>query len=283
MTAPDFLPLPLRRPAHTVRYASWILSGRAGKSLPQRPWPTLTVLIAYYHPIRSRHVEPQVRNLLRCPFVGKVVVLNDNPSLRLDPRLTSLDDRVVVVNQDVRHGCSYRWVVASEFDPEYLLVIDDDLLLFPRQVEALFEALLADPDVPHGFAGMQRADGDRLDYVQRRDVTVHYLTEVYALTRKHLARYHQLYARLEASLAPAECVTMPGDFVVINRSGSRPPRIHRTGRLLRCPSFKQPGIAIHQSASFWDKVARLERLLDAVQPAPRKPGHDDEGRGGRVG
>jgi len=77
----------------------------------------LTALIAYYHPVRSRHVEPQVRNLLRCPFVGTVVVLNDNPNLRIDPQLKAIDNRVVMVNQDVRRGCSHRWVVAASSIP----------------------------------------------------------------------------------------------------------------------------------------------------------------------
>jgi choline kinase len=86
-----------------------------------------------------KHINPQVRNILKCDFVEKLVISNHNPEMSIENKVETRDKRLVFINQETKRGCGYRWVIANGFNPEYLIVVDDDILLFPSQLQKLFE------------------------------------------------------------------------------------------------------------------------------------------------
>ena len=97
-----------------LKYALWTINGylgqRARVDVPQQ----VTVLITYYNPVRMRHIDSQVRNLLQCRFVEQIVLSNHNPAVRIEDQVKSRDARLTFLNQPVPRGCGYRWWVAHE-------------------------------------------------------------------------------------------------------------------------------------------------------------------------
>jgi hypothetical protein len=144
----------LRRILKDIKYILWELNGLIGLKCRSNVPQKATVLIAYFNPIRMRHVNHQLRNILKCEFVGKIIISNHNPQVQINPLIVVRDDRITIVNHEIRRGCGYRWLVAHEYAPEYLIVMDDDILMFSCQLARLFKSLVAEPEIPHGFAGM---------------------------------------------------------------------------------------------------------------------------------
>ena len=163
-------------------YELWVIYGYWGWKCGQGISKKVTVLITYYNPARLKHMNHQIRNLLKCAFVEQIVISNHNPAFKIEAHVTISDPRLAFVNQAVRRGCGYRWLVADGFSPQYLIVMDDDILLFPWQVEKLFSALVAEPEIPHGFAGMVQQPDGFLDYQQKQERRVDYICEIYAIT-----------------------------------------------------------------------------------------------------
>lgn len=271
----------LRRSAY---YALWTLVPHIGRTwrldVPQR----VTVLLTYYHPQRAKHLGRQVQNLLKCDFVDRIVVSSHNPELDLDVlpepgngrrrpserrshargRGLGKSPRVTVRREPVPRPCGHRWHVARSLDAEYVIVVDDDVLLFPWQLAKLFERLVDDPQSPHGVAGMLRLKDGGLEYHEREERTVDFLTEVYVVTRSHIARYEEIERQLRATPAVGETIDTMGDFLVISQAGTRSPRIHDVGRLLRCETFNQVGFATHRQDGFAEQVQEIDRALKEV-------------------
>ncbi|MDZ7319276.1 MAG: glycosyltransferase family 2 protein [candidate division KSB1 bacterium] len=248
-----------------IKYALWALNGYVGLK-SHLPIPSkVNVLITYYNPSRMRHINHQLRNLFKCDFVEKVIVSNHNPNIAIDSLVKVRDQRLVIVNQEIRRGCGYRWLVAQAFASEYLVVIDDDILLFPWQLKTLFAELVADPQVPHGFAGMVRHDDDFLEYREKENRSVDYLCEVYAITREHLKRYMELRNYILKNESLARMIEFSVDFVVISQTGNYNPKIHDAGRLFRCPTYNESGIAVHKEREFDKGVLEMARALSDLK------------------
>ena len=130
-------------------------------------------------------------------IVEKVVISSHNPDVKIDDHVTARDPRLVLLNQSIRRACGYRWIVAREISPEYLIVIDDDIVLFPWQLKILFESLLEEPKIPHGLSGMVRMNDGSFQFQQRKNIEIHSLTEIYAVTKGHLKRYFELVKTLD--------------------------------------------------------------------------------------
>jgi hypothetical protein len=227
-----------------------------------------TVLITYYAPSRMRDLAPQVRNVLKCAWVERLIVLNHNPGVTIGD-FGVADPRLVVVNHSERRGCGHRWVVASRFEFEYLVVVDDDLHLFSWQLNRLFGHLLDAPEAPHGLSGMRVGDDGSLSFHQRQNMTVDLLCEVYAVTRPHVERYIALSDMLTRDPKLSDLLEWSCDFVVISHAGRGRPRIHREGRIARSRSFNEPGTAVHQASAFSGGVTTT---LRAVRDADARAG-----------
>jgi hypothetical protein len=256
----------LKRIAKRIAYWLWVLNGHFGWTIRLRKSPTLTVLITYYNLNRVRHLNHQIRNLLKCDFVERIIISNHNPQFKIEQYLKVVDKRLVPVNQSTRRGCGYRWLVADQFSPEYLIVMDDDLLLAPWQLRELFTSLLSDANRPHGFAGLvQQGGGGLLQYHQRVNQSVDYLCEVYAITGNMLKQYIHLNNQIQTSPELARSIEETADFVIVSQAGDLKPRIHHATFLLRCPTFNQAGVAVHKERRFLDDVRAVASALDGIR------------------
>jgi hypothetical protein len=170
--------------------------------------------------------------------------------------------------------------VANEVGGEYLIVIDDDLLLFPHQIENLFRGLVREPQRPHGLAGMQWGDDGSVEYVQRTNDDVDFLCEIYAVTRAHVQRYGQLRDALAAYDSVTDLIDAAADFVIVSAAGQRNPRIHDVGQIFRCTTFKQSGHAVHMERSFQSGVQRVVQALKAAEQNMLRDRPRSQGEGG---
>ena len=252
---------------YSMKYAFWVLNGYFGKTFVLDMPNRVTVLITYYNPMRMKHVNHQLRNILKCAFVDKIIISNHNPDVNIVDKLNIQNNRVVILKQDIKRACGYRWRIARDLNPEYLIAIDDDILLFPWQLETLFKRLILEPEVPHGFSGMVRlTDGD-FQYFERENRDVHYLCEVYAVTGDHVEKYfrmEELLANKDQTLPDA--VERLGDFVVISQTGSGNPKIHTIGQLFRSETFKTEGIALHKENEFPAVLGKISRAVEDIRP-----------------
>ena len=257
----------LKKVAKQAVYMLWVLFGFTGWKLRIQSPQTLTVLITYYKPARLRHVNHLIRNLFKCEFVEKVVISCHNPDVKIEDHVTVRDSRLALLNQSVRRACGYRWDVAKEFSPEYLVVIDDDIVLFPWQLKALFEHLLREPKVPHGLSGMIHMENGDLQFHQRENTEVHYLTEIYAVTREHILQYFDMVKTFgeQDQKLPYE-IEYLGDFVVISQTGPQNPKIHKAGHIFRDDSFNVPGMANHKEEQFSMIVNKVSQAVKDLRP-----------------
>ncbi|MEI8258912.1 MAG: hypothetical protein WCJ30_24855, partial [Deltaproteobacteria bacterium] len=147
---------------HRARSTSWREHASAWREAMRhvsRPLPApasradLTVVLPQY--ARLQNVELAVWLALASPRVARVIVVNDNPRERLDDHLTLRDPRVVRVEHAHSVGPVCRYLEARSHGGERFVSVDDDLFLLPRQYEALADALVAEPDRPHGLYGQR--------------------------------------------------------------------------------------------------------------------------------
>lgn len=255
---------PLRRAARRLNRGVWQASGRVGRPVRASVDARATVLVTFYHPSRLRYLDSQVRHLLRCGFVDRLVLSNHNPDLRLADALTVRDPRIVVEQQDAPRGCGYRWMVALEHLSEFMIIIDDDLLLYPWQLTRVFEEVVRQPRAPHGIAGMVFSPDGAMQYVQSEERSVDYLCELYAVTGEHVRRYHALRAQLAPSGDVVASVDSAADFVLISRAGEERPRIHAAGRISRDDTFNQHGVAVHQRGQFGSSVGAVRAAVELL-------------------
>ena len=122
----------LRLAAYLSEYIRWQWDAHfvPVRVLEERPIRATVILLSYK---RVRNIQPIVRSLLKASCVGKVIVSNNNPDLRLDDWLRLRDDRVQVIDQPVRRFPGVRFELARQDGGEYFLTLDDDVFLFPRQ------------------------------------------------------------------------------------------------------------------------------------------------------
>lgn len=235
-----------------------------GTKLPRQ----VTVLITYYNSVRMKHINHQLRNILSCEFVEKVVISNHNPEVKIETLVEVKDARIITINQDVRQGCGYRWMVAEQFSPKYLIVVDDDILLFPWQLQKLFGALITEPEIPHGFAGMVRHSNDFLEYREKENRAVNYICEIYAITGEQLKQYAPLRREVLKDETLGRVVDFAADFMLVSQTGSGNPKIHDAGRLFRCPTYNESGVAVHKENQFDKGILDVAKMLDTIQLKP---------------
>jgi len=258
----------IKAPLRRLGYVLWVLDGRFGRRLSFGFRHKATILLPAYSPERVHNVEPMVRTVLRCDFVNRVIVSNHNPDIRIEDHVRLRDDRVLCVNQPIRRGCGYGWIVASDVDPEFLICIDDDLRLRPSQVARLFARLLEEPAIPHGLAGIRASQ-----YYQNLDMEVDELNQVYAIARAHLRAYRDLVAAItNEGLVTSDAVEFWGDDIVISQSGAGRPKIHATGFILRCPTANHPRVAMYKQSPFPQSRADVYSALAKVRSARRAAG-----------
>ena len=104
------------------------------------------------------HNRPQnmcllVQGALRNRFVTRVIVSNSNPQVKIRDWVASTDSRLTLVDEATPTQPGHRLVLAKQTGAEYVLAIDDDIFLTPKQWTKFFEFLLSDEHCPHGIIG----------------------------------------------------------------------------------------------------------------------------------
>lgn len=234
----------------------WECSARFGVPVSGRNLPSISVVIATFSNERGAHLRSQVKNVLKCGFVQELVVSNHNPEFDLEKWLPMTDARMRIISSSEKTSCSHRWHVAKQCKNEYVLVLDDDVLLFPNQVKALYKAFLSDADVPHGLAGKTRGE-----YSRNCNREVDYLVEAYFVSKIHIGKYLQLENILERR---AGLAINSSDFLLISKCGntSSLAKIHNIGPVLRCRTYRSRDIALHRNADFDEKNRIFRSILE---------------------
>jgi len=209
-----------------------------------------------------------VEGALRNRFVTKVIVSNSNPQVTIRDWVTSTDSRLTLIDETVTTQPGHRLVLARETQAEYVLSIDDDIFLSPRQWGKFFEFLLSNEQCPHGIIGQvyrpgtKSSNGSPFHHMVGREMEVDVLIGAYAFTREHLKRVFELAAKVGISDLSQ---LRNGEDIVLSFSGTTRPRIHRLKPALFCASEGLPGVALWKSDDqFWDERLRLfEKARDA--------------------
>jgi hypothetical protein len=212
------------------------------------------------------HNRPQnmcllVQGALRNRFVTKVIVSNSNPEVKIRDWIPLTDRRLRLVDETVPTQPGHRLVLAREIGAEYILSIDDDIFLTPKQWRRLFEFLIADERCPHGITGhfyrpgTRSLDASPFHHVAGRETDVDVLIGAYAFTREHLQRVFDLAGKMGISDLSR---FRNGEDILISLSGTTRPRIHPLQPVWFCASANLPGVALWKShRNFWDERTRL--------------------------
>ena len=240
-----------------VRRQVWSCITRFGPSYPwQQPQKATAILLSYKRQ-RNRNIEPIVRSLLRCNCIDKIIVSNNNPEVRMQDWVKLSDPRLHLINQDQHRSCGYRWNIAKSEPCEYFLAVDDDMLLYPKQLTKLFARLLDKPQVPHGVIGScydlnKKKNGHfAYSYCKYKELRVDVLHCVYAVTKQHVSQYFNYLEKVHMDgLIEVTHTVRFGDDVVMSQTGIGPAVIHDLGKLLHCPSSNVEGVANYLEPDF---------------------------------
>jgi hypothetical protein len=239
----------------------WMGNGYLGRRFSLSDPQKLTVLITYFDPARMVRINHQLRNILKCSFVERIIISNHNPRVNIQEKIKIKDRRVKVISQTVKRGCGFRWQIATKIKPSYLVVIDDDLFIFPEQLTRLFNSLLAEPEIPHGLSGMIYFPDGSYEFHDKENREIDFLCEIYAVTKKHLDRYVDIYSDFSSNESVSRIVDSATDFIIISQTGTSEPKIHDVGRLLRDETFKKEGVAVHKGQMFNEY---MQQTQDAI-------------------
>ena len=237
------------------------------------------------------HNRPQNMSLivecaLRNQFVTRVIVSNSNPKVKITQWINSTDSRLSLVDEALPTQPGHRFVVARQTGAEYVLSIDDDIFLTPKQWRRLFEFLINDERCPHGIIGQIyrtgtiSSNGSPFHHVIAEDTEVDVLIGAYAFTSEHLNRVFRLAEEIGISDVSQ---LRNGEDILLSFSGTVRPKIHAMRPALFCASEGLPGIALWKTEQqFWDQRIRLfEKVREArcvVEPSWTEAGSEGTGR-----
>lgn len=210
---------------------------------------------------RPQNIALIVHALLASPSVGRVIVSNNNPACDLSQWFTSPCDRVTVLQHDTPQSCAMRYEHLRHYPSPFYLIVDDDVLLLPVQIDALLIELEKDPSVPHGVYGQRWEQDHFRGGIQAETGRINVISRVYAFTEKHLSEWHRLFALLPQGnhhLAYS-------DDMILSHCGNALPRIHNIGSFIDCPSQGTRGIAMWRQDGFHAGREDLYRQLQQLK------------------
>ncbi len=244
---------------------------RSWRPLEPRPVARLTVVMLSF--ARPRNIQPIAESVLRCDFVERLVIVNNEPRTRLEDYVRIASSRLTILHPQTPGLPGRRFEIARELPGVYFLAIDDDTLLRAEQIEALFRALIADSAVPHGVIGqvihspVEQQTVLPFRLVERRADRVDILNRVYLFTAAHIDRFFSLSAAIDG-LTPERGSLGLADDLILSFSGSGYPRIHDVGRVLYFPSSDDPNTACWLQPGFHERRRGVYRDLVAATARP---------------
>ena len=242
-----------------VRYGWLLASLRFGSSSGTINGKACAVVLLSHN--RPQNLPLLVRGALSNQFVTKVVVSNSNRDVRIAEWVDIRDPRLVLIDETKPTQPGYRLVLSRNSGSRYVLAVDDDIFLTPRQWSRLFQTLVNDEDRPHGIIGQVYRPGTTssnsspFHHVVGRKTEVDVLIGAYAFTSEHLRRVFEVAAKIGISdLSQVRNY----DDVLLSFGGTKPPRIHPLKPALVCASASLPGIAMWTTnPGFWDERIRV--------------------------
>jgi hypothetical protein len=228
---------------------------RFGPAIGTKTPARCTAVIASY--LRPENIQAIVNALVKCSFINKIVISNQNPNITMENYVDTEDDRVLILNSLKREYPGYRFKVASTFPGEHFMILDDDIFMFPEQIRKFFSHLVSDPSVPHGFHGTRyvriagKAGRFRYEHVAGRDAVVDVLHQGYAVSGDHIKRMLEIGCLLaEQDLFKSEDRRNFVDDILISFSSNSRARVHNLAPILTCPTSLEPDIAVSGQIDF---------------------------------
>lgn len=225
--------------------------------LEAREAQKLVVILLSYR--RPENLDAITAACLACPFVGRVVLSNNNPAINISAFIRRSDPRLRIVNQPKRCFPSKRYELAQADGGVWFLCIDDDTFLTPRQIRGLFAHLLAEPAKVHGVAAENfTSAGSSFAYEPGPSpVEADCLVWAFAFTREHVEAYFALLERLGMRKDELRA----NEDVVVSFAGNGRPLVHNLGTLHLCSSRETAGVAVSADADFRAARRQLHRRL----------------------
>jgi hypothetical protein len=261
---------PNGRLGYLWRFSRWQWMTRFGapasiaERAPERA--SLTAILLNYR--RPENITPLVRVLLRCEFVAKVVVINNNPDYSITRHVRLRERRLELRDNGINVGTVARFDVAKNDLSDYFLSVDDDIFLTQTQISELFAHLVRDPSRPHGVYGQDiRGDGSFIDAIHQVERELDVINRVYAFTPDHVVKFYGLIDRLGISGPDALRGLTSGDDIVLSFAGQGPPMCHNVGEILDCPTEGLSGVAVWREPGFVEFRQRLFRRLQELSKA----------------
>lgn len=236
------------------------------------------------------HNRPQnmwllVEAALRNRFVTSVIVSNSNPQVKIRDWIASTDSRLTLVDEATPTQPGHRLVLAKQTGAQYVLSIDDDIFLTPKQWAKFFEFLLSDEQCPHGIigqdyrAGTKSSNGSPFHHLTGRDTEADVLIGAFAFTREHLKHVFDLAAKIGVSDLSQ---VRNGEDILLSFSGTTRPHIHPLKPALFCASEGLPGVALWKTHDhFWDERIRVFEKVRDAWPAMKTLWMEGPERGGK--
>jgi hypothetical protein len=244
-------------------HVSRMMREQAAWNRPER----FTVILQSYN--RPWNMQRIVDTVLRCGFVGKIIVSNNNPSVRIRSYITTHDERVTLIDQTERQWAIARFHIAANEPAEYFVALDDDIFLRPAQLTALATALLLDTSVPHGmFATLVSSDGIDHEIIRKGQYgftgAVDIVQRAYFFTKQHVRVFHEILKNIETESLARPTDANICDDIILSVSGSSKPMCHDVGAFADCFSSTMKGIALYRSVEgFHDiRMSLLRRLQE---------------------
>jgi hypothetical protein len=209
---------------------------------------------------RPQNMSLLVQGALRNRFVTRVIVSNSNAQVKIRNWIRSTDSRLTLIDESMQTQPGHRLVLASETEANYVISVDDDIFLTPKQWKKFFEFLLADEQCPHGIIGDVYRSGTNLGngsfhQIRGRETEVDVLIGAYAFTSEHIKRVLELAAKIGVvDLSRFR----NGEDILLSFSGTTRPRIHPLQPIWFCASSSLPGVALWKSDDdFWGERIRV--------------------------
>ncbi|MDY6992750.1 MAG: hypothetical protein SVR94_09125 [Pseudomonadota bacterium] len=256
--------------AKKMLYYKWLLHLNVGRNVSYGNEQATAILLSYK---RMQNIEPIARSILKCDFIEKLIISNHNPEIKIEEWIKLKDERLVLMNQPVRRRCGYRWNLARAENARYFIAIDDDTFLYPKQIKKLFERLIQQPEIPHGFYGAMyefiedlKSEHFRINFVKEREMEVDVLYSGFFVTEAHVQTYFKQLNKMKMNgntvsdyidSIDDELVITVGDDIVISNTAANKAKIHNVGFVLTCPTAHSEGMAIHTGQAFTLKRRRI--------------------------
>lgn len=238
----------------------------------------LTVVLMNHK--RPENVAQIARYILRCGFVGRLVISNNSQDYSIQRHVPLRDSRLVLIDQERPSGVGIRFELARAHSARYYVCIDDDIFLHPVQLQWIYWSLRRWSQRPHGIFGALHAPGEAAQkewpFVHRRNGTteIDILNGLFAFTRGQLDEYFHLCRLLGIEDTRS---LMNGEDIILSFAGDRRPMIHNVGPIWECASASSPGVALHMSRptfyeerwKLYSELSKLKRLVPEETAAAR--------------